>query len=47
MPKRPKSFRLSDEAVQKLAKLAEHFGLTETAVIEMLIREKARTERVR
>lgn len=41
--KRNTSFRLSDEALDLLEQLARHFGLTKTAVIEMLLREQWRT----
>jgi predicted DNA-binding protein len=41
--KRNTSFRLSEEALDMLAQLARHFGITKTAVIEMLLREQWRT----
>ena len=36
------SFRLTDEARDLLSRLARHFGLNRTKVLEWLIREKAR-----
>lgn len=36
------SFRLSEEGKRLLALLASHYGLTQTAVLEWLIREQAR-----
>lgn len=36
------TFRLSEEAKRLLGLLAEHFGISRTAVIEWLVREKAR-----
>ena len=40
--KTPTSFRLTEEAQILLAKLAERSGIDRTAVIETLIRERAR-----
>ncbi len=37
------SYRLSAEAREMLDKLAEHYGLNRTSILEWLIREKART----
>jgi hypothetical protein len=37
--KRPVSFRLSAEARRILAALARKYGLTRTAVLEMLLRQ--------
>ena len=45
--KPPTSHRLSDEARRLLAVLAEKLGVSQTAVIELAIREKARRERVK
>lgn len=46
MPKKkgPTSFRFSEEGVSLLAKLAEHHGINQTALIEMLLRKEARAE---
>jgi hypothetical protein len=38
----PVSFRLSDEAKALLAKLADHYGVSRTAALEIMIREQAR-----
>lgn len=43
--KHPTSFRLSQEALDLLEWLAPHLGLSQAAVLEMLIRERARRER--
>jgi predicted transcriptional regulator len=40
------SMRLSPEAKRLLAKLAEALGISQAAVLELVIREKARRERV-
>jgi DNA-binding PadR family transcriptional regulator len=47
--KRPaqKAFRLSDEGRSLLAALAQRLGVTETAVVELAIREKAKQEGLR
>lgn len=37
------SFRLSSEGRKLLNKLAEHYGLTQTKVLEWMIREQARS----
>jgi hypothetical protein len=42
--KQPTSFRLTDKAQALLAKLAESAGIAQTAVVESLIREKAKAE---
>ena len=42
--KRCTSFRLTPEALQMLAVLAEKSGVSQTAILELLIREKGRTE---
>ena len=36
------SYRISPEGRELLAKLAAHFGVSRTAMLELLIREKAR-----
>lgn len=41
------SFRLSDDARLMLADLAEHYGVSMTAVLELLIRDKARKVRAK
>jgi hypothetical protein len=46
-PKKTRSFRLSESAVRLLGELSEVFGLNHTAVIEFLIRDKYRKEKVR
>lgn len=43
--KHPTSFRLSVEALQLLGWLAERLGVSQAAVLEMLIRERARKEK--
>lgn len=46
MPKKePTSFRLSPEALELLAWLAARLGVSQAAVLEMLIRERARKEK--
>jgi predicted transcriptional regulator len=45
--KPPTSHRLSDEARRLLAGLAEKLSVSQTAVIELAIREKAKRERVK
>jgi predicted transcriptional regulator len=47
MKKNPTSIRLSDEAKRLLALLAEAFGISQVAVLEILIREKAKKEGVK
>jgi hypothetical protein len=39
--KRSSSFRLTDEAFTLLARIAEHQGITQSAVLELLIRREA------
>jgi hypothetical protein len=39
--KRSSSFRLTDEAFTLLAKTAEHLGITQSGVLELLIRKEA------
>ena len=40
------SFTLSTEALELLTKLSKHFGIPKTNVLELVIREKARSEGV-
>lgn len=47
MSKQPTSVRLSDTAKRLLAKLAEKFGVSQAAMLEIIIREKAKKERVK
>ena len=42
--KRATSFRLSKEALYLLAQIARKNGISQTAVLEIIIREKARSE---
>lgn len=42
--KGPTSFRFSEEGTSLLARLAEHHGINQTALIEMLLRKEARSE---
>ena len=44
--KQPTSVRLSAEARRLLRLLAEHMGISQSAVLEVLLREKAKQERV-
>jgi hypothetical protein len=44
--KGPTSHRLSHEAKRLLAALAEKLGIAQSAVLEVIIREKARSEGV-
>jgi len=46
-PKEPTSYRLSAEAKALLAALARYYGTSQTAVIEMLVRDRARREKVK
>ena len=39
--KRSSSFRLTDEAFTLLANIAEHLGITQSAVLELVIRKEA------
>jgi hypothetical protein len=41
----PTSFRLTAEAREHLTWLSKHLGISHTAVLELVIREKARAER--
>jgi predicted transcriptional regulator len=45
--KNPTSIRLSDEAKRLLALLADQLGISQVAVLEILIREKAKREGVK
>jgi len=40
------SFRLSPEAKRLLAELSNKLGISQTAVLEILIREKAKAENI-
>jgi hypothetical protein len=40
--KKPKTFKLSEEARAALTQLANHFGNTETGVLESLLRQEQR-----
>jgi hypothetical protein len=42
--KRTTTYRLSEEARTLLGRLAEHHGVTQTAVLEMAIRQLARRD---
>jgi hypothetical protein len=44
--KRQKNLYLSAQARQLLAVLSEQLGISETAVIELLVREKAQRENI-
>lgn len=44
MKKGATSFRLSGEARRLLRELAEFLGISQTAVLEILVREKAKVE---
>jgi hypothetical protein len=46
-PKQPTSHRLTAEALDLLAALAQTWGISQTAVLEVMIREKARDEGVK
>lgn len=45
--KKRTSYTLSEEAKRLLARLAEKLGVSQTAVLEILIREKAKQEEVK
>ena len=47
MKKRSTSMWLSDEAKRLLALLAERMGVSQSDVLELLIREKARREKIK
>lgn len=44
--KKRTSYTLSEQGKQLLAKLAEKYGISQTAMLEVLIREKAKQEKV-
>jgi predicted transcriptional regulator len=46
MSKQPTSVRLSDTAKRLIAKLSAKLGISQSAVLEIAIREKAKKERV-
>lgn len=41
MARQPKSFRLTPEAVEILARLAGAYGVSETAIVEIAVRKLA------
>ncbi len=41
-----KNFRLSGEGVRLLKQLAEGFGVSQTSIVEIAIREKAKKEKL-
>ena len=48
MSKKPStSMYLSDEAKRLLALLAEHFGISKSAMLELLIRQAAKREKIK
>lgn len=47
MTKHPTSFRLSDEGIALLAKLAERLGLSQASTIELAVRKLAKREGVK
>lgn len=47
MKKNPTSIRLSDEGKRLMALLAEKLGISQAAVLELAIREKAKREGVK
>lgn len=47
MSKKPTSVRISDEAKRLLALLAQQKGITQAAVLELLIRESAKKEGIK
>jgi predicted transcriptional regulator len=47
MKKNPTSIRLSDEAKRLLALMAEKLAISQAAVIELAIREKAKREGIK
>jgi hypothetical protein len=42
--KPPTSYRLSEQATECIARLAEHLGVSKTDVVEMAVRQLARKE---
>jgi predicted transcriptional regulator len=47
MKKNPTSIRISDEAKRLLAQMAEKLAISQAAVLELAIREKAKREGVK
>jgi len=47
MKKRSTSVWLSDEGKRLLALIAERLGVSQSAVLELLIREKAKREKIK
>lgn len=47
MPKKPTSVRISEEAKRLLAALAQHQGITQAAVLELLIRKEAKEQGIK
>ena len=47
MPKKCTSFTLSNESLELLKQLAQYLGVSKTGVLELIIREKARSENVK
>jgi hypothetical protein len=47
MNKKKTSITLTEKAKELLAKIAEAQGISQTAVIELLIREKAKQENIK
>lgn len=45
--KKKSSYRFSEKVKSLLEALAEHYSITQTAVLEMLVRDKAREEGVK
>ena len=45
--KKPMGIRISQEAKDLLIKLAEHLGISQTAVLELAIRRLAEQEKLR
>jgi len=45
--KKSMSIRISSEAKELLLKLAQHLGISQTAVLELAIRQLAKQENVR
>ena len=44
--KRTRSFRLTDEADNLLQGIADKFGISKTAMLEVIIRDRAKQEKV-
>ncbi len=47
MKNKPTSVRLSDDAKRLIRLMADKLGISQTAIIELAIREKAKRERVK